>query len=452
MKAKQQFITKLVLLTSLAIQSYRVGAQHPSVYSLDECIAVALNNNELLQNSLLDMESSEFKVKEVKSALLPTIDLNSQYTYYTQLPPQYVPAKSFGGQEGEFNKLTMGLPQTTNINVQVRQVLFNQSLLTDLKAAKVYQEASHLKLKLTKDDIVYSVATTYYSIQVLEDNLSRVKENIMNLEKTASINESLKSNDLIAENIHNRLLINLENLKNQYENQRLVKQKNITLLKYLMNLSGDEVITVTRFDYESPIESPDFADINDRYDIKLQQVNIRIAEFDKKRAQAGYYPTLQMGFNYGFMGYDHEFAPGQAINGDWINSSALSLSLNIPLFDGLGKHYKIRQRDIAVQKNQNSLSLMRMSAARELQDAVDNYSSSANQFSNSKKSLDLAEHLFMSSQSEFESGITSTTDLLNAQNDLTNARTNYSTALLNLKLAELSWKKASGKLSQEFNN
>lgn len=418
--------------------------------SLEECIRMALNNNEQIKNGQLDVTSSSYQIKEAKSALLPQVNLIGQYSYYMELPSQYAPASAFGGPEGEYSKMTLNLSQTTSANIQSSINLFNQSVFTGLQAAKTIQTTSTLQLSLTKENLIYNVTATYYTIQVLQDNLSRLRENIDNLEKTVKINESLKNNELVSENVHNRLLVNLENLKNQYESQRLSLNKNETLLKYLMNVDISDTISVAAFDYTEILEEPVMADIQNRPDIKLQQAQIELSKLEKKNVIAGYYPVLSAGMQYGVTGYYDEFSPGSQINNDWIKSSAFSVSLKIPLFDGFQKQFKARQKEVIIQKNFNTLSLMKSNAEKEVSDAIENYVSNSNQVVSSKKSLELAERLFTTSQSEFENGLTSTTELLNAQSDLSSARTNYSNALLNLKLAELSWKKASGTLLADY--
>src|SRR5262245_34948047 len=117
MKTKHITLIKHIALILFAIACYAASGQSRA-YSLEESIRTALANNQQMKNSQLDAQSSEFKIKEVKSALLPTTDLNGQYQYYMTLPSQYAPASSFGGPEGEYKKLTLGLPQTTGLNVQ----------------------------------------------------------------------------------------------------------------------------------------------------------------------------------------------------------------------------------------------------------------------------------------------------------------------------------------------
>jgi outer membrane protein len=250
--------------------------------------------------------------------------------------------------------------------------------------------------------------------------------------------------------VHNRLLINLENLKNEYENQKLVQNKNITLLKYLMNVNEGDAISVTNFDYSESLVSADHGDITQRPDIQLQHAQIKLSKYDKKSVAAGYYPVLSSTTFHGWNGYNNEFAPAQKIGGGWLHNSYYALNLRIPLFDGFRKQNQLKQKEIAIQKNLNTLSMMEAHAEKEVQDAITNYTSNKNLLVSNKKNLDLAHELFQSTQQEYASGLTSVTELLNAQNDLSDARTNYSMALLNLKLAELSLKKANGTLVSDY--
>ncbi len=440
---KKPTLRSLFCLVLFAASCQSVIAQ---TYTLEQCIRAALNNNQQLTNSRLDMSSAEYRIKEIKSALLPTIDLTGQLLYYNDLPAQYVPSSAFGGPSGEYTKFTMGMAQTTSGNIQLKQDLYNQSIGVGLKAAKATLEASAMQEMVTRESIVYNVASTYYSVQVLSDNLQRLSENIRNLEKTTHINAVLKENEIVSANVHNRMLINLENLRNQYDNQKLLFDKNVTLLKHLMNVDMTTEMAVAPFDYTEAISVSPSDDITGRPDIMLQEAQLKLSEYDKKSIAAGYYPVLSNTANFGYSSYYDTFAPHKQINSDWIKTSSFALTLKIPVFDGFKKSNQLKQKEIAIQKNLNTLSMMRSSASKELIDARENYSTNKKLLESNKKSLDLAEQLFTSSQGEYESGITSITEFLNAQNDLTTARTNYSNALLNLKLAELSLKKANGTL------
>lgn len=439
----KKLITFLVFAL-IVLSGFMTKAQ---TYSLEDCLQFALANNENLKNSQLDLAISEYQIKEVKSALLPTIGLTGQSLYYSDVPAQYAPASAFGGPDGAYQKLKLGMEQNTSASLQGSQQLYNHAVTVGLKAAKTVKEASVLQIEVTRENLIYNVTATYYTIQVLEDNLNRLSENISNLEKTSAINANLRENEIISENIHNRMQINLENLKNQYENQKLLLDKNIFTLKHLMNLEMSTPLVVDPFDYNALLTEPSMAEISQRADIRLQQANLKLSQLEKRSIAAERYPVLINSFSFGYNGYNDSFSPFKTINDDWIRTSYSAWTIKIPVFDGFQRQSKLRQKEVAIQKNINTLSMMKNNAQREMQEAASNYAANKNLLVNNQKSLELAERLFDTAQREYETGISSLTDLLNAQNDLTSARTNYSNALLNVKLAELALKKANGTLS-----
>jgi outer membrane protein len=414
--------------------------------SLDDCIQSALENNQQLENSRLEVMATDYKIKQTKGMLMPTVNAVGQYQYYLEVPSQYVPASTFGGAEGEFRKLSLNLPQTTSAQLQVTQNLFNKNVLTGLEAAKVLKNANNIQLTLTKENLVYNVSSTYFTVQVLQDNLKRLQENINSFEETVRINKVLKDNEIVAPSVHKRLLINLENLKNQYQNQKLLLDKNVTLLKYLIQKPISDSIQVSQIDQDF-ISNPSMdADINKRLDVQFQMEQIKMARLDKKSVLSQYYPVLQANLSAGYTGYYNEFSPFKQINNDWLSSSSFSLSLKIPIFDGFDKMYQTKQKEISIRQNTNSLTMLKSNAEKEVLDAWNNYNVNKELFEGNKKNLDAATELFKSSETEYANGIISLSDLLNAQTDLTNARTNYSTALINLKIAGLSLKKAKGEM------
>jgi outer membrane protein len=443
---KSLFMKKIItflLITLFVLSGFLLRAQ---IYSLEDCLKVALDNNENLKNSQLDVQSAAYRIKETKSALLPTVNITGQSLFYQDVPAQYARASSFGGAEGTYNKLTLGMEQNTSATLQVNQQLYNHTLTMGLKAAKVSAKVSSIQEEITRENLVYNVTATYYSIQILNDNLQRLSENLSNLEKSSEINKSLRDNEIVSANSHNRILINLENLRNQYENQKLALDKNILTLKYLMNLGDETAFEVEAFDYHKLPGDPVLGDLSSRSDIRLQQAGLELSRLDKKSVIAGYYPVLSNSFNLGYNGYNDSFSPFKAVNDDWIKSSYVALTVRIPVFDGFQKQNQIRQKEITIQKNVNTLTMMQRNAARELEEAKRNYITNKNLLANNTKSLDLAEQLFKTASSEYMTGITSLNELLDAQNDLTNALTNYSTALLNVRHAELALKKADGTL------
>ena len=436
--------TWVLLLTCLvSLLAYKAAAQS---YSLEEAVQYAQENNKQVINDQLSSTAAMCKVGEARGALLPRLDLQNQYLYYMTVPEQYAPASNFGGPEGEYAKMSFNLQQNVSSSLQLSQPIINKEAHLRVEAAQISYQASIAQIAVTKESLTYNVSATYYTIQVLKDNLVRLADNIANLEQTVEINEVLKDNQLIASNVHQRLLINLQNLRNEYQNQQLNLEKNLLQLKYLMNLHATDTIDVLPFAYEEEMGWTIGAEIAHRPDLRLQKIQITLAETELKSVTARYMPVVSGTLSTGFTGYYDEFAPNKQINGDWINNSYVAITAKFPLFAGFQKRFQAGQQKLNIQRNVNTMTLMQLRAEKEVLDARENYRTNKNQLANTKESLDLAEQLFSSAQGDYANGISTISDLLNAQSDLTDARSNYSNAMLNLKLSELALKKAYGAL------
>ena len=63
-----------------------------------------------------------------------------------------------------------------------------------------------------------------------------------------------------------------------------------------------------------------------------------------------------------------------------------------------------------------------------------------------KENVKLAEEVLLNTQNNYQQGLASLTDLLEAERSLSDAKNNYTTALLDYKLAEIELLKSQGKL------
>jgi len=307
-------------------------------------------------------------------------------------------------------------------------------------------ESSHLQIGVTQESITYNVTATYYTIQVLIDNRNRLEQNILNLESIIKVNEVLLTNEIIAANVHYRLNINLQNLKNEYENLQINLSNQYSSLKYLMNITSADSLVVMPFENNVNGKNVQLYDLRMRPDMRLQHSLVKLEELKMKSVMARYKPTMTLSLTSGFTSYNDALAPYEQINNDWIGNSAVSVQAKIPLFAGFQKKFQMGQQHMSIQQAKNSYALMQLRAEKEVWEANANFDRHQDQLLNTKKSLDMAQQLFDSAQEDYVQGLNTISDLLNAQNDLTDARSNYSTALLNLKLTELAIRKANGLL------
>ncbi len=104
-------LTLLLLITAFAV----IPATAQQVWTLQQCLDTARINNKNLQISRNSIELGKQKQAEVKSNLIPKINVNADYRYYFELPYQYMPLSAFDGPEGQFKQIQFGVPHNSTM-------------------------------------------------------------------------------------------------------------------------------------------------------------------------------------------------------------------------------------------------------------------------------------------------------------------------------------------------
>ena len=194
-------------------------------------------------------------------------------------------------------------------------------------------------------------------------------------------------------------------------------------------------------------EFRDSLDYANRTEIKLLDNQDKLLSLQRKAYVSEYYPTLSLTGNYTYSsqsnGFDFLSSNSTAIG---FGSSAVGLTLRVPIFNGFLTRSKIRQADVEIRKaredrkeSTNSLNLAYENAKIQL-------SNNMNTIKAQRKNAQLAEEIYRSTQNNYNNGLASLTDLLETENSLTEAQNSYTQALLNYKIAEIQLIKSNGNI------
>ena len=126
--------------------------------------------------------------------------------------------------------------------------------------------------------------------------------------------------------------------------------------------------------------------------------------------------------------------------------SAITLGLKIPIFSGFGTRAKIRQAQIESQALEATLKDTRLAMDLAYENAHSQLTNNLLTIDSQKENVKLAEEVLLNTQNNYQQGLASLTDLLEAERSLSDAKNNYTNALLDYKLAEIQLLKSQGKL------
>jgi outer membrane protein TolC len=130
----------------------------------------------------------------------------------------------------------------------------------------------------------------------------------------------------------------------------------------------------------------------------------------------------------------------------WFRSSFVGLNINIPIFDGLQRKYKIQQSQLTLEKMNNTITNVKQGIDLQQVIAKETLKTSLSNLDIQDRNLALAQKVYNATKLKFEQGLGSSFEVLQADADYQTAQSNYFSALYNATVAKISYQSALGKL------
>jgi outer membrane protein len=197
----------LTLLIAVMVSGIALAQTQPqqTTFTLDECIEYALTNAINAQNSRIDQEVADARVKEVIGMGLPQINVSSTVAHNPQLPRffmAYNPASPIGPgsipgvNEGDVMAMRnfFQLQSNGDANAQVNQLIFNGSYIVGLQATSAYRELADKNALRTNEEIIQGVMKAYYGVLINTERITLFDANIARVDTTLRNTKALHQN------------------------------------------------------------------------------------------------------------------------------------------------------------------------------------------------------------------------------------------------------------------
>lgn len=412
--------------------------------SLKQSCQFGIEKNVDVQNAALEEQKTGYQLKEAQSKLYPQIEAYSNFSYYYAIPKMVLPGEIFG-QTGMI-AVEIGTKYDWSNGFKATQVLYNQSYFTSLKLEQRMVAMSKLSLQQKKEEIIYQISQVYYLCQTTSKQIEQLNATMQNTNRLLEIAKLQSENGVIRKVDYSRVTVNKSNLQTQIDNLEQLYLQQLGLLKYLIGIEDPAKIELSdSLNFTPTPVSCKLPDFNNRIEVKLLDEQIEVALLNRKLNRQSYLPTLAGFGQYYYQGQQNEFDFFKGKD-KFFNVGVVGLSLTVPIFDGFGKHAKIKQNDIELQQFQNTRKSTSSYFTQEFSDAERQYDNNLNALLRQEQSIKVAQETYNISLLGYQQQIVSLSDLLMSESSLTEARLSYYNALNQLKNAELEIKKANGEL------
>jgi outer membrane protein TolC len=172
-----------------------------------------------------------------------------------------------------------------------------------------------------------------------------------------------------------------------------------------------------------------------RSDFQAALADIRAAEYSRKAAVAGQYPTISFNANYGDAGQHFNSSHGVF---------DVSGTLTIPIFTGNRVHGDILEASAQLEQSRERLENLRGQIDLDVRAALLSLESASEQVGVARSNIDLAEQTLAQSRDRFAAGVADTVEVVQAQEAVASAHDAYISSLYSYNYAKISLARAVG--------
>jgi len=452
MKIKKFFNTKLVsihrqclclVLFGLIILSFSAKGQ---TWSLQQCIDTALVNNKNLQISRNNIELGTERQGEAKANLLPKINLSADYKYFFDLPYQLMPQSAFGGTEGQFKEMQMGVPHNISTSIQLTLPLYNPQIYGGIKSTQIAVELNELQYEKSEEEILFEISNIYYNAQILLHQQHFIEGNLANTQKLRKNLELLYTQQMIKRSDVTKVVLQEEQLETQLELVNSNYNQVLNALKFLVGISfQDDMLIEREIKFDVPAAYTHLSIV----DLELALTQKELLKSELQTLKNSRLPTVSLFGSYGQNGFGYNEEPNEFL--EFFPSSFTGLQLTVPIFSGTVTQRKIKQKKIEIENSRLQLQNIAEQNNMLVENARRKRLVTKQTIDNTLNQIDLAETVYHDMLLQQKEGTSSLTEVLMADNALREAQQSNLSAIVDYLKVDLELKKLTGNISQQKN-
>ncbi len=411
-------------------------------WNLQQCLQAAYKANHLLKAVEFQKAEAAMQLKASQVQRLPVVSLSSGYTRVGRLST----IEFSTGPGKPTQKLTFGTPNRMNLDLRLQMPLFTWWRIDHaIKISQLSLQLNDLEKEKQKIAITAQVLQAYFGALLAKKMLNLTEQNVQRTKKYLQITEKRFAAGQLAKFQLLRAQVQMENDQSRLQTVRADYQKS---LAFLAKVTGTE---------EKPIEpqgelqfSPLPLDetkyqaraLANRLELRQLDEQQNILETQQKIVAAGNKPNLALVSNFSVLNGFNPMDPEK-----FYTNYNIGLQLNWPLFDGFNSQYQSK----AVYYNKLALSEQKKEIEEniklQIRQAVISLEQASQKIASQKANIELAQQALELAQKQYDQGVVSSLDLLEAQKTLLQTEMGYWQAVFSHLLAKIELAKATADFS-----
>lgn len=431
MKIKKPLNILILLILFTGFADVLIAQNNKTYHSLTEIWFEIKSHNYVLRNAAIQKELAALAYKtSLGNVINPKIPSSINFTDFTKLQSNFIPADIFGGAPGTFKQIQFGQQYATLAVLQPQFDILNLSSLSQIKYAKLNMQYTDNQAMSIEKELYDKVNATYHNIITLQNQNQILKKNIDAAEQIKAIVQKKYEEGIIRKQDLNDATANCIGIRDNQEQL----EKNIDLQYQMMSLYFENQVNpiIDEQILESNIETTLTASRNS---LTIQGLLLQSAmtKQEIKGLKYQYLPTLSFISSFNWQNLSNEFFLSSNSTGISYNNIGLKISWELPTVQRLSsiknKQFQLETIILNQQHAEKEAETQKQQLETELKKAQ-------MQYNNYVEIADLEEDSFQKYLSQYQENILPLDRLLTAQNKMLNSQLNASTALVKIAYAK----------------
>lgn len=393
------------------------------VFTIEESIATALKNSNELKISQSKIISNNAKVSEVKSQYYPQLKFNASYLRQSYVDP-YLIIVPFSQTPLQISEVLLN---NYNFRLSLQQQIFTGFKLSSLKNSGEYAaKSSESEYDNEKNNVASAVLISYWNYykakylkKTADDNLTQTEIHLKDT-RNFLINGLATKSDLLKIEVQN----------SNAKLQQLEAANNTELARISFNkILGLKLDEDT--DIETDIPDPITESLNldellneaygSRAELKALNYKLKSLQENINSVKSQYYPSVYLGANFYYANPNLRIQPP---HDEFDETWDAGITLSWDVFNWGYTSSQVTQSQQIYNQNKAGYDQLKDNISLEVNQNFYNVNYLKERISLSKKAVEQAEENYRVTREKYNQQLSTSTDLVDAENSLLQAKTN----------------------------
>jgi outer membrane protein len=428
--------------------------QNVQFVRLSDCIDQALGKNPSIQISQAKVAAAEARASEVTTALLPQLKFTARAIKLSEVEPFVFRIDTTIGFYSVHiaKEISPALTENYGMRLSLQQPLFTGlKLLKSREMANLNTDAVREDLSRDQLEMVLQITTAYWNLyraqkieEVIGQSVEQVAEHVKDV--TNLLKQGLATDADVM-----KVRVQYSDIKVKH-----IEAKNsIRLAAMALNSILGNPLETAVMPSDTPTISPGMnipvlheellalqgRARNQRPELKSMQLRCEMSTAGITAAKSGWYPQIFLAANYDYARPNQRIFP---VQDRWDGTWDVGVTLQWNIWDWLATHQQTIQAQAALRQAEAGIVQLNDAVALDVAQQYYNAQTAKEKVEVTFEGMEQAQESYRMTSEKFKNGMTSNTDLLDAEMALLQAKLTHTQSIVDCTLALARLKKAVG--------